>query len=97
MDYRAGHSCGRRYEFIENLQIDDRVELREEKEKTVAYIRYSGTWRKKRYEDHAQKLMDWISTMGWTVDGAPVWARYNPPFMPWFMRRNEILILVKSR
>lgn len=76
---------------------DDRVVLREEKEKTVAVIRYSGTWRKKRYEDHAQKLMDWISIMGWTVDGAPVWARYNPPFTPWFVRRNEILIPVESQ
>ena len=76
---------------------DDRVLLREEKEKTVAVIRYSGTWRKKRYADHAQKLMDWISTMGWTVDGAPIWARYNPPFTPWFMRRNEILIPVESQ
>jgi hypothetical protein len=25
---------------------------------------------------------------------APVLARYNPPFMPWFMRRNEVLIPV---
>ncbi|MCW8926242.1 MAG: heme-binding protein [Xanthomonadales bacterium] len=24
--------------------------------------------------------------------GDPVWARYNAPFTPWFMRRNEILI-----
>jgi hypothetical protein len=24
--------------------------------------------------------------------GEPVWARYDPPFMPWFLRTNEILI-----
>ncbi|MBV5331755.1 heme-binding protein, partial [bacterium] len=23
--------------------------------------------------------------------GEPVYSRYNPPFTPWFMRRNEIL------
>jgi len=33
--------------------------------------------------------------MGWKRLGTPVWARYNPPFMPWFMRRNEILIPVQ--
>jgi hypothetical protein len=27
--------------------------------------------------------------------GEPVWARYDPPFKPWFMRRNEILIPVQ--
>jgi len=25
-----------------------------------------------------------------------VWARYNPPFTPWFLRRNEILIPVST-
>ena len=76
---------------------DDRIVLREEKEKTVAVIRYSGTWGKKRYENHETKLMDWISTKGWIMAGAPVWARYNPPFIPWFIRRNEILIPVQSQ
>ncbi len=76
---------------------DDRVMLREETEKTVAVIRYSGTWAKKRYDDHGTKLMDWISKKGWKIVGDPVWARYNPPFIPWFMRRNEILIPVQSQ
>ena len=26
----------------------------------------------------------------------PVWARYDPPFMPWFLRRNEILIEIRE-
>jgi hypothetical protein len=76
---------------------DDRVVLREEQGKTVAAIRYSGTWGEKRYENHATKLMDWISAKGWDMIGAPVWARYNPPFVPWFMRRNEILIPVQRQ
>jgi len=82
---------------METLPVpdDERIVLKEEKEKTVAAIRYSGTWGKKRYMDHETKLMDWISKKGWKIIGAPVWARYNPPFMPWFMRRNEILIPVQ--
>ena len=76
---------------------DDRIVLRKEKEKTVAVIRYSGTWGKMRYEDHAKKLMEWISTEGWEMVGEPEWARYNPPFLPWFLRRNEILIPVQRQ
>ncbi len=76
---------------------DDRIVLRQEQEKTVAVIRYSGTWGKKRYESHAEKLRNWMSANGWQGVGPPVWARYNPPFMPWFMRRNEILIPVQSQ
>ena len=28
--------------------------------------------------------------------GEPVWARYDPPFMPWFLRRNEVLIPIEK-
>jgi hypothetical protein len=29
------------------------------------------------------------------VAGDPILARYNPPFMPSFLRRNEVLIPVR--
>jgi hypothetical protein len=29
--------------------------------------------------------------------GSPVWARYDPPWKPWFLRRNEVLIEVTPR
>ena len=28
--------------------------------------------------------------------GEPIWARYDPPFKPWFLRRNEILIGIRA-
>jgi hypothetical protein len=28
------------------------------------------------------------------VVGEPIWARYDPPWTPWFRRRNEVLIAV---
>jgi hypothetical protein len=74
---------------------DERITLTEEPSKLLAAIRYSGTWGRKRYEDHEAKLIGWIDDKGWKQIGAPVWARYNPPFMPWFLRRNEILIPVE--
>jgi len=76
------------------LPDDDRISLREEKPKIVAVIRYAGTWGKKRYEERKEKLMNWIIKRGWEQIGEPVWARYDPPFMPYFLRRNEIFIPV---
>ena len=38
----------------------------------------------------------WISSNGLKITGDPIWARYNPPFTPWFLRRNEILIPVDT-
>lgn len=75
---------------------DPRVVLREEPPRTMAAIRYRGTWSEARYREHLELLETWMSAQGLEASGAaPVWARYDPPFMPWFLRRNEVLIEVK--
>ena len=61
----------------------------------AAAIRYSGFWSEARYREHLQELMVWIERQGLKTAGDPVWARYDPPFKPWFMRRNEILVPVQ--
>lgn len=70
------------------------VTLRKVPPRRVAVIRYSGTWSAKRYRTHLSKLQTWVSENSLEVTGEPIWARYNPPFMPWFLRRNEIMIPV---
>jgi len=63
----------------------------------MAAVRYSGFWSEKRYQKHKQKLEEWMKSNQLTAAGDPVWARYNPPFTPWFMRRNEILIPLTAK
>ncbi len=75
---------------------DARIRLRAEPERRVAAIRYSGFWSRARYEDHERSLREWIQQRGLEPVSEPVWARYDPPFMPWFLRRNEILIEVRE-
>lgn len=72
------------------------VVLREIPAYRAAAIRYSGRWSEKNYQKHLERLQQWIETEGFRVAGEPVWARYNAPFVPWFMRRNEILIPLES-
>lgn len=69
---------------------DPRIVLRENPAKRVAVIRYSGTWSKANYDEHLARLRQALETarLAWT--GEPVYARYDPPFKPWFLRRNEI-------
>jgi hypothetical protein len=66
--------------------------LRQVPARRMAVVRYSGFWSEEGYLRHKTELDSWIHRMDFTVDGAPIWARYNPPFMPWFLRRKEILI-----
>lgn len=68
------------------------VSLREVPAYRAAAIRYSGGWSEKSYKKHLASLEEWIKQNNLTVADEPVWARYNAPFTPWFMRRNEILI-----
>ena len=75
---------------------DPKVTLRQVPVRRMAAVRYSGFWSEKGYLRHKLELESWIQKMGLTIVGDPVWARYNPPFTPWFLRRNEILIPVKA-
>jgi effector-binding domain-containing protein len=70
---------------------DSRIEIREVPGRRLAAIRYSGRWSEKNYEENLKKLLETLSREGYEPEGEPVWARYDPPFKPWFMRRNEIL------
>jgi hypothetical protein len=76
--------------------LDPRISIREVPARHVAAVRYSGFWSEKNYLRHLKQLQNWIATQGLTPAGEPHWARYDPPFMPWFLRRNEILIPVVS-
>jgi hypothetical protein len=75
---------------------DPKIKLRQVPARRVAAVRYSGFWSKEKYLLNRDKLDTWIKKNRFAVVGEPVWARYNPPFTLWFMRRNEILIPVFS-
>jgi hypothetical protein len=71
---------------------DARVQLRTVPAKQFAAIQYSGTWSMKNYDEHLTLLRAALKREGLSVKGQPVWARYDPPYKPWFLRTNEILI-----
>ena len=71
---------------------DPAVSLREIPAHRMATVRYSGRWTEKRYQSHLEALLTWVASKDLAVTGEPVFARYNGPFTPWFMRRNEILL-----
>ena len=75
--------------------IDERVKLAEEPGRLMAAVKYSGTWSEEGYEKNKALLEEYLRMRGQTKAGAAVWARYDPPFMPWFLRRNEVLIPVE--
>ncbi|MDO9178979.1 MAG: heme-binding protein [Agitococcus sp.] len=75
---------------------DARVALRQIPARRIASVTYSGLWTEKNYLQHKQELEAWIRKNGYSASGEPVLARYNPPFTPWFLRRNEVLIPIST-
>jgi hypothetical protein len=73
---------------------DPRVRLIKVPGLLMAALSYSGTWSRERYQDKENRLKELIRQKDLKIVGEPVFARYNPPFMPWFWRRNEVLIPV---
>lgn len=69
---------------------DSRVTLRQIPGGRFAVIRYSGAWTERNYREHLAELNRDVQAAGLRTTGSPIYARYNPPFVPWFMRRNEI-------
>lgn len=75
--------------------IDPRVQLREVPAGIWAVIRYSGTWSQSNYLEHLGELKVSLEAAGIATQGEPVLARYNAPFTPWFLRRNEIWLALR--
>ena len=60
--------------------------------RVMAVHRYSGTWSEERYREHEKRLLDALAVDRVDITGIPVFARYDAPFTPWFLRRNEIMV-----
>ena len=73
---------------------DERIRIFTREARVVAALRFSGRWSERNMRKHEQQLVDELAAMNVETTGAPEVARYNSPFTPWFLRRNEIIIPV---
>jgi hypothetical protein len=77
------------------IPLDPRVNIRTMPARIVAVRRYSGRWNLKGYEANETALRDALKRDGLLVKGEPTFARYNAPYTPWFMRRNEVIFEIE--
>ncbi len=57
----------------------------------VAALGFSGSGSKSAFEKRNQDLQAALTVAGLAGVGLPRFARFDPPFKPWFLRHNEIL------
>ena len=76
--------------------LDSHVHTRRVPAQTAAALRFSGRWSRGSYEKRTAQLLAALEPAGLTVAGAPRFARFNPPWTPWFLRRNEVVVPVAA-
>ena len=75
---------------------DPKVKLRRLPPERLAVLRFSGLARPGDVEAKSEELIALIKTHQLRAIGNVLLAQYNPPWMPWFMRRNEVMVPVES-
>lgn len=72
------------------------VTLRTVPERLVAAARFSGRWTHASWQKHLADLLASVELDGLTVLGPARFARFDPPYTPWFLRHNEALVDVRE-
>lgn len=73
---------------------NEQIRLREIEGKRVAVYRFSGSWSDEALEKKRQSLASFLEEQGMAY-GDYQYAFYDPPFMPSFLRRNEVIYQLK--
>lgn len=77
--------------------IDDRVKIRELPARVVAAHRFSGRAREENFREAERALRSALARSGIAAaEGDALYAVYNAPWTPPFLRRNEVLIPVRQ-
>ncbi len=70
---------------------DPQVRVRAMPERLAAARRFSGRWTESAYRRQLADLEAEIALAGLHPTGRPRFARFDPPFRPWFLRHNEVV------
>ena len=73
---------------------DRRITIREVPLELAAARSFTGRWSERIYQDQLAALTRGVAQAGLKVSGKPRFARFDPPWTPWFLRHNEVVVPV---
>jgi SOUL heme-binding protein len=74
--------------------VDPTVRVRPVPAQTAGAVRFSGRWSRGSFERRKAQLLAALQDADLDVVGPPRYARFDPPWTPWFLRRNEVVVPV---
>lgn len=78
------------------LPTNPQVRIREVPAELRAVLRYSGRWTEKLFAKRKAELLELLAQAEVETIGDVHSALYNPPYLPPFLRRNEVQVTVRS-
>lgn len=73
---------------------DPRIRVREIPTQTAAARIFTGRWSERIYQEQLAELHRAVAQAGLEITGPPRFARFDPPWTPWFLRHNEVVLPV---
>ncbi len=76
--------------------LDERVKIALIPSRTLAVLCFSGGWSEKHFEKETDELLNELAKAGIKTKGNVFTMLYNPPYIPGFLRRNEVAIEIEE-
>lgn len=58
----------------------------------AAVLKFGGSWSTRLLAEKSTELLTAVESAGLVTEGNVYFARFDPPWKPWFLKRNEVLI-----
>jgi len=83
--------------LLETLPVPNNQNIRfsEVPEHIVAAISFTGYFNQDKINKNKEQLARWLAEQGFEVEGDYFLAGYNPPWVPGFLARNEVMVPIK--
>lgn len=63
----------------------------------AAVMKFGGGWNGDRFQENGDLLLKKVHEAGLKTVGNVYYARFDPPWKPWFLKRNEVLIALEPQ
>ena len=73
---------------------DPRITVREVPDQIAAAKTFTGRWTERIYQEQLADLRRAVGLASLEIIGPPRFARFDPPWTPWFLRHNEVVVPV---
>ena len=70
---------------------DPRIRVREVPTQLASARTFTGRWSEQICREQLAELHSAVSQAGLEIIGQPRFARFDPPWTPWFLRHNEVV------